>query len=186
MYLDYLKNSISNSGLSSWTGCTARACFLGGCGCRATLGPREKSKSRILLTTVCTYSINSFPIYFTYLHTRATTTMSDLFMQPEHLKLNHYNNMTWRNPFRVDLPAVDAYEITIGDENHPIGAGNTAAIRAQPQDSKTRRKELSSARAPKMPSPNQLHRQCKWILRCIKGKIRCIEGKIRWSTTAPP
>ena len=80
--------------------------------------------------------------------------MSDLFKHPDHLKLSHYNYMTWRNLIRLDLPAVDAYEIAIGYEHHPIGAGNTAAIRAQQQDSKTRRKELSSARAPTMPSPN--------------------------------
>ena len=56
--------------------------------------------------------------------------MSDFFKHSEHLKLNHYNYMTWRNLFHVDLPAVHAYEIAIGDEHHLIGAGNTAAIRA--------------------------------------------------------
>ena len=84
--------------------------------------------------------------------------MSDLFKHSEHLKLNHYNYMTWRNHSRVDLPAVHAYEIAIGDEHHPIGAGNTAAIRAEPQDSKKRRRELCSACTPTMPSHKQLYR----------------------------
>ena len=50
--------------------------------------------------------------------------MSDLLKYSEHLKLNHYNYITWRNLSRVDLPAVHAYEIAISDEHHPIGAGN--------------------------------------------------------------
>ena len=64
--------------------------------------------------------------------------MSDLLKHSEHLKLNHYNYVTWRNLSRVDLPAVHAYEIAISDEHHPIGAGNAAAICAQQQDSKAR------------------------------------------------
>ena len=31
--------------------------------------------------------------------------MSRCFKHPEHLKLNHYNYMTWRKHFRVDLSA---------------------------------------------------------------------------------
>ena len=73
--------------------------------------------------------------------------MSVLFKHPEHLKFSYYNYMTCLNLIRVDLLAVDAYEIAIGDEHYPIGAGNTAAIRAQQQDSKTRRKDILSARA---------------------------------------
>ena len=109
---------------------------------------------------------------------RAITAMGDLFKHPEHVKLNRYNYMAWRSLIRVDLPAVNVYAIAIYDENHPIDVANAAAIRAQQQDSKTRRRELSSACEPTMPSPNQLHRLCKWILQSIKGKIRC-------STTVP-
>ena len=69
--------------------------------------------------------------------------------------------MTWRNLFCVYRAAVDAYEIAIGDEHHPIGVGNTAAIRAQQQDSEALRKELSSARVPTVPGPHQQHRQYK-------------------------
>ena len=54
--------------------------------------------------------------------------MSDLSKYSEHLKLDHYNYMTWRNLIRVDLPA---YEIAIDDKHYPIGTGNAAAIRAQ-------------------------------------------------------
>ena len=41
--------------------------------------------------------------------------MSDVFKYSENLKLNHYNDMSWRNLIRVDLLAVDAYEIAIGN-----------------------------------------------------------------------
>ena len=41
--------------------------------------------------------------------------------------LNHYNDMVWHNPIRVDLLAVDVHEIPIGDERDPMGPA------AQPQ-----------------------------------------------------
>ena len=56
--------------------------------------------------------------------------MGDCFKHPEHLILNHYNNMAWRSLICVNLPAVDAYEIPIGDGHYSIGAGNAIAIRA--------------------------------------------------------
>lgn len=68
------------------------------------------------------------------LHTRGSTTMSDLYKCSENLELNHYNFIVWRNLTRVDLPAVDAYKTAIGNENHPIGAGSAATIRTRPQN----------------------------------------------------
>ena len=62
--------------------------------------------------------------------------MSDLFKNSEHLKLNHHNYMSWRNLIRADLLVVDAYEITIGNEQYPHGTTN--AIRAQQHDFRKR------------------------------------------------
>ena len=60
--------------------------------------------------------------------------MSDPFGYSEHLKLNYYSNMAWRNLIRVDLLAVDACEIAIGNEHYPIRAGSAPTVRAQQED----------------------------------------------------
>ena len=62
--------------------------------------------------------------------------MSDRFKNSEHLKLNHHNYMFSRNLIRADLLAVDAYEISIGNEQYPIGSTN--AICAQQPDFRKR------------------------------------------------
>ena len=80
-----------------------------------------------------TYSTNSFAYLF-YLSTHARNYNNERpFQAPGALKLSHYNYMAWRSLICVNLPAVDAYEIPIGDEHYPIGAGNAIAIRALQQ-----------------------------------------------------
>ena len=102
--------------------------------------------------------------------------MSNLSKYSEHLKLNHYNYMTWRNPIHVDLPA---YEIAIDDKHYPIGTGNAAAIRAQEQDSKTRQKEL----------PQRARRQCRVQISYIdnlNGSCEALKAKYDARPARPP
>ena len=73
----------------------------------------------IHLSILPTGEILTFLIYL--LHTRETTAMSDLFKCSEHLKLNHYNYMSWRNLIYVHLLAVDAYESQSATCTVPLG-----------------------------------------------------------------
>ena len=75
---------------------------------------------------------------------RANTAISDLFKHSEHLKICDYNYMAWCNLIRVDLVAVDAYEIVICKKLYPIGAGCPAAIRVRHKTRKPVGKRLGA------------------------------------------